>query len=94
IMNPALADTEVLRDKNGVPLPVYQQPIQQMQENIPGFFPFIWEFRPIDVRFLLGLDVDPQKEKTNKVSFKNRLDVFDRKARVVTRESEEIALYN
>ena len=46
-LNPALLDLQIKRDGNGVPFPVWQQPIEQM--HIEGFLPVIIQITPITV---------------------------------------------
>jgi len=55
-LDPKLLDLQIKRDGNGVPLPVWQQPIEQM--NIEGFVPVIINIELIpfsQVPLLLGL---------------------------------------
>jgi len=53
--NPDLLDLQIKRDGNGVPLPVFQQPIADM--DIQGFIPVIINVTPVsNLRLLLGLD--------------------------------------
>jgi len=51
-LNPSLLDLQVKRDGNGVPLPLPQQPIQDM--NIEGFFPVIINVAPVTPSMILG----------------------------------------
>ncbi len=51
--NPDLLDLQIKRDKNGVPLPLPQQPIGEMK--IEGLFPVIMEITPVDLPLLLGV---------------------------------------
>ncbi|VAX37325.1 hypothetical protein MNBD_UNCLBAC01-1389, partial [hydrothermal vent metagenome] len=48
-----LLDLQIKRDGKGVPLPVWDQPIEDM--NINGFYPVILNITPINVPLLLGL---------------------------------------
>ena len=58
--NPALFNLEVRRDENGVPLPLPQQPIYDM--NINGFMPIIIEVVPItNLQFLLGMKIEDEE---------------------------------
>ncbi len=55
--NPDTLDFQILRDGNGVPLPVFRQPIANI--NIDGFLPVIINIQPITpptMQMLLGLD--------------------------------------
>ncbi|MBI5150707.1 MAG: hypothetical protein HZA28_08065 [Candidatus Omnitrophica bacterium] len=53
-MNPALLDLQIKRDANFVPLPLPQQPIQQM--HIDGFIPVIINIQPVtNLPLLLGI---------------------------------------
>ena len=45
-LDPALLDLQIRRDGNGVPLPLPQQPIQEM--NIRGFVPVIIDIAPVE----------------------------------------------
>lgn len=54
-LNPALLDMQIKRDTNGVPLPLPQQPIQNMHIN--GFLPVIINITPINnLPMLLGAE--------------------------------------
>jgi hypothetical protein len=44
---------QIKRDKNGIPLPLFQQPLETM--NIEGFLPVIINIAPVNVQLLLGL---------------------------------------
>ena len=52
-LNPDIMDFQIKRDGNGVPLPVFQQPIADMK--IDGFSPIIINVVPVNVLLLLGL---------------------------------------
>src|SRR6185436_8782849 len=53
-LNPALLDLQIKRDGNGIPLPLPQQPLQQM--HIEGFVPVIINVTPIaNLPVILGL---------------------------------------
>lgn len=63
-LNSAMLNLQIKRDKKGIPLPVFQQPIDSI--NIEGFFPMIINITPINVLLLLT-DFDPKENKnTNK----------------------------
>ena len=62
-LDPTLFDLQIKRDGNGVPLPISQQPIENMK--IDGFFPVIINVSPINMQLLLGLgseNPDQQEE--------------------------------
>lgn len=63
-LNPALLDLQIKRDANFVPLPLPQQPIQQM--HIEGFIPVIINITPVtNLPMLLGLaDTKQDTEET------------------------------
>ncbi len=53
-LNPASLDLQIRRDDNGVPLPLFEQPIENM--HIEGFFPVIINIQPVtNLPMLLGL---------------------------------------
>jgi len=52
-LNPALLDLQIKRDGFGIPLPLNQQPIMEM--NIEGFLPVIINIIPVDLPIVLGL---------------------------------------
>jgi len=57
-LNPELLDLQIKRDGNGVPLPIFQQPIETM--NIQGFLPVIINITPVtNLPALLGLVDEP-----------------------------------
>lgn len=51
-LNPAFLDLQIKRDGRGIPLPIQQQPLDQM--NINGFFPVIIYVAPANLSFVLG----------------------------------------
>ena len=58
-LNPALLDLQIKRDSYGVPLPLNQQPIMEMQ--IEGFLPVIINVTPIhNLPLLLGLTTEEE----------------------------------
>ncbi len=60
--NPALLDMQIKRDGNGVPLPLPQQPIQNMHIN--GFLPIIINITPVtNLPLLLGAGENPEPNK-------------------------------
>ena len=56
-LDPALFNLQIKRDESGVPLPVFEQPIENI--NIDGFLPVIINVSPVNVNLLLGLKGDP-----------------------------------
>jgi len=70
-LNPAFLDWQIKRDENGVALPVWQQPIDQL--NIGGIIPIIIRVRPIyNLPLTLGLVVpennQPEKQPAEQLS--------------------------
>ena len=67
-LNPALLDLQIKRDANFVPLPLPQQPIQQM--HIEGFIPVIINITPVtNLPMLLGLaDTEPDMQEISPAS--------------------------
>ncbi len=60
-LDPALLDLQIKRDGAGMPLPMHQQPIQNMR--IEGFLPVIINIVPINsLPLLLGV-ADPEKDQ-------------------------------
>jgi len=58
-LNAKMLDLQIKRDGNGVPLPLSQQPLDQM--NIQGFVPQIISIQLVDLPDLLGINFDKQK---------------------------------
>ncbi|OGX19413.1 MAG: hypothetical protein A2Y04_04290 [Omnitrophica WOR_2 bacterium GWC2_45_7] len=60
-LDPTMLDMQILRDPDGKPLPVWQQPIKQI--NIQGVLPVLIEIKPImnnmQIPMMLGFD-DPR----------------------------------
>ncbi len=52
-LNAELLNLQIKRDGNGIPLPLPQQPIQNMK--IEGFLPVIINIEPISIQLLLGV---------------------------------------
>lgn len=79
-LNPALIDLQIKRDGNGVPLPLYQQPVESI--NIEGFLPVIINVTPItNLPLLLG--IADEKEQENEVSYNlSYAAPYDRKTRL------------
>jgi len=60
--NSAHLNLQIKRDGNGVPLPISQQPLEQMQ--IDGFLPVIINIAPVlDLPLLLGIAQQEEEEK-------------------------------
>ncbi len=54
-LNSELLDLQIKRDGNGIPLPLSEQPIEQMK--IEGFLPYIIQITPVtNLPLLLGLN--------------------------------------
>jgi len=53
-LDPRLINLQIKRDPNGVPLPVFQQPLQNIK--IRGFLPVIIKISPVDFREFIGFD--------------------------------------
>jgi len=58
-LNSKLMSLQIKRDGNGVPLPISQQPLDQI--NIQGFVPQIISIKPIDLPVLLGLNSSKER---------------------------------
>jgi len=52
-LDPELLDLQIKRDGNGIPLPVWDQPIESMK--IEGFVPIIINITPVNLPLFLGL---------------------------------------
>lgn len=75
--DPALYELVIKRDANGVPLPVYQQPLTDIQMKIQGFTPIILDISPVtNLPLLLGAAADdgPQDEQGNDYSCLSPMD--------------------
>lgn len=67
-LNPALLDLQIKRDGNGIPLPLTDQPLEEM--HIEGFIPIILNVTPItNLPLLLGLGNG--RENAQQVSLRN-----------------------
>ena len=64
-LNPDLLDLQIKRDRNGIPLPLPQQPIQNMK--IEGFLPVIINITPVTSMPAL-LFGETQKEQDRELS--------------------------
>ncbi len=82
-LNPALLDLQIKRDGQGVPLPVNQQPIENM--NINGFLPVIINVTPVtNLPLLLGLTDDggndlahsTDGDSSGELSIADKIDAF------------------
>ncbi|MCA9395199.1 MAG: fructose-bisphosphate aldolase class I [Candidatus Omnitrophica bacterium] len=57
-LNPEIMNLQIMRDGNGVALPLPQQPVETLQ-NIEGFIPVIMQMTPItNMPLILGLGID------------------------------------
>jgi len=76
-LNPALLDLQIKRDGNGVPLPLFQQPIETM--NIQGFLPVIINVTPVvNLPALLGLADEPGDSEELSLIFLQPMDKRDK----------------
>lgn len=65
-LNPELLDLQIKRDGDGVPLPLNEQPIENM--NIDGFLPYIIQITPVtNLQLLLG--INSPADGSNQLSF-------------------------
>ena len=63
-------DLQIKRDEHGVPLPIDQQQIENI--NIDGFLPVIINVTPVNIPLLLGMDVNngsPDRQKAGDLSY-------------------------
>ncbi|MCA9405077.1 MAG: hypothetical protein KC684_00940 [Candidatus Omnitrophica bacterium] len=80
-LNPASLNLEIRRDSNGIPLPVSQQPLQQI--NVEGFVPVIINVTPVsNFPLLLGLT---DTEDDSNIGYDSP-DAYDRKVSVYDRK--------
>ena len=80
-LNPALLDLQIKRDDKGIPLPMNQQPIQQM--HIEGFIPIIINVTPVtNLPLLLGLGGEEEENE------------FGLNPDVQAKEPEKVSLLN
>ncbi|HSV43162.1 MAG TPA: hypothetical protein VLJ10_01280, partial [Candidatus Bathyarchaeia archaeon] len=82
-LNPAFLDLKIKRDGNGIPLPMMDQPMQELMQ-IEGFVPVIINVTPVqNLPMLLGMDVEPTTDDQNegyaKLSFYRKVDVYEYK---------------
>lgn len=67
-LNPALLDLQIKRDENGIPLPVSEQPIQQI--NIEGIMPVIINITPVaNLPMMLGIGPKSDQNRTTDLSY-------------------------
>ena len=80
-LDPAMMDLQIKRDANGVPLPIFEQPLEDI--NIQGFIPVIINIQPIpSVPLLLGI-ADFPEDTAPASDFSDTGEIpFDRKARL------------
>ena len=61
--NSKLLDLQIKRDDNGVPLPLLEQPIEDLK--IEGFLPLIIQITPVtNLPLLLGISEEPASQET------------------------------
>ncbi len=66
-LNPKFLDLQIRRDDRGIPLPLPEQPIEQM--HIDGFVPIIINTTPVQtLPFLLGSDEGPGQDADRELS--------------------------
>lgn len=72
-LNPILLDLQIIRDDNGIPLSIENQPIFDM--NIQGFLPIIIEVTPVaSLPMLLGMvDTKDEKETSDNMNPQDKL---------------------
>jgi hypothetical protein len=90
-LDPALLDLQIQRDGNGIPLPIKQQPIQNLK--IEGFIPIIINITPVQsLPMYLGLKADsiPSPRARGDVSEQP----MDHKNRVKASVPEKLSLLN
>jgi len=81
---------QIKRDGKGIPLPIDQQPIENM--NIEGFFPVIINVTPVpSLPMLIGLKDLPDDRQAPKKQARGEDSPFDRQKKFIIRE-EELAL--
>jgi len=90
--DPALLDLQIKRDGNGVPLPLIQQPIENLRIN--GFLPVIINVSPVSIPFLLGEADSKEHEETNDISYDPIPNHPRFKNRLATREPENLSYLN
>ncbi|MBF0385121.1 MAG: aminotransferase class I/II-fold pyridoxal phosphate-dependent enzyme, partial [Candidatus Omnitrophica bacterium] len=89
-LNPVLLDMQIKRDGNGVPLPLFQQPIMEMK--IEGFLPVIINITPVkSLPLLLGLADTKDNEDYGK-EYKDS--PMDKKARFEADNYEKVSYLN
>ncbi|MCA9401264.1 MAG: hypothetical protein KC713_06530 [Candidatus Omnitrophica bacterium] len=62
-MDPNLLDLQIKRDPNGIPLPILEQPIENM--HIDGFLPILINVQPVTLPQFLGY-TNNESEKADK----------------------------
>ncbi|MEW5895223.1 MAG: hypothetical protein AB1650_05660, partial [Candidatus Omnitrophota bacterium] len=66
-LNPEYLDLKIKRDGNGIPLPMPQQSIEQLRQQIDGFLPVIINVTPIqNLPMMLGLEVEPDENENRR----------------------------
>jgi len=80
-LNPELLDLQILRDDMGIPLPVFNQPIENMK--IDGFLPVIINITPIpNLPMLLGIADQIPADEPIDVGSDIREEYFEARARI------------
>lgn len=87
-LNPALLNLQIKRDGEGVPLPLFQQPIHNM--HIDGFLPVIIQITPISVSPLfLGLLQNTNEDEDMDLSLQYELGPMELRSSLKVREPQE-----
>jgi len=90
-LNPALLDMQIKRDGLGVPLPISDQPIENM--NIGGFIPIIINVTPVvDLPLIMGFK--DTNEGKDDISKNRTLDPMDRNEISKAIKREQVAILN
>ena len=87
-----LLNLQIKRDGQGIPLPLNQQPIFEM--NIEGFAPIIINVTPIpNLPLMLGL-IDRNDNAPTDFGYQFDLDPAEKKSRIKAREPEQVSYLN
>lgn len=84
--NPAMLNLQIKRDGNGIPLPLEQQPIYEM--NIEGFIPVIINVTPVNLPLILGV-VDEENKDPNEYGQKGMQQFLEAKNRFEWERSQD-----
>ncbi len=100
-LDPALLDLQIKRNKYGVPLPMTQQPIENMK--IEGFVPVIINVTPINLPLLMGLAANTppvqQSQREERASQQEQLSalssslLFSPKKKIEPAQKNRISLF-